>query len=134
MKSIFILTYLDDMELRQRIQKQLNKVELSNKFSKAVFFANNQEFKCGTQDEQEIAAASSVLIQNAIVLWNYLTVSQCLAGIKDSVERNKMVALIKQGSMMTWGHLNMGGEYDFSPPFSNDSPFDMDKILALKVR
>jgi TnpA family transposase len=34
-KSIFILTYFDDVELRQRVEKQLNKVELSNKFSKA---------------------------------------------------------------------------------------------------
>jgi TnpA family transposase len=134
MKSIFILTYLDDMELRQRIQKQLNKVELSNKFSKAIFFANNQEFKCGTQDEQEIAAACSVLIQNAIVLWNYLTVSQCLAGIKDIVERNKIVILIKQSSMMTWGHMNMGGEYDFSLPFNQDNPFDMEEILELKLQ
>ena len=71
-KSIFILTYFDDVELRQRIEKQLNKVELSNKFSKAVFFANSGEFKCGTKEEQEIAAACKVLIQNAIVLWNYL--------------------------------------------------------------
>ena len=134
MKSIFILTYLDDMELRQRIQKQLNKVELSNKFSKAVFFANNQEFKYGPQDEQEIAAACSVLIQNSIVLWNYLTVSQCLAGIADIEERNKMVTLIKQGSMMTWGHLNMGGEYDFNLSFNNDNPFEMDKILELKLQ
>jgi hypothetical protein len=122
------------MELRQRIQKQLNKVQLSNKFSKSVFFANNQEFKCGTQDEQEIASACSVLIQNAIVLWNYLTVSQCLAGIKDIVKRNKMVTLIKQSSMMTWGPMNMCGEYDFSLRFNQDNPFDMEKILELKLQ
>lgn len=96
------------MELRQRILKQLNKVELSNKSSKAVFFANNQEFKYGPQDAQGIAAVCSVLIQNPIVLWNYLTISQCLAAITDIEERNKMVTLIKQGSMMTWGRLNMG--------------------------
>ena len=35
-KSQFILTYYDDVELRQRIEKQLNKVELANKFSAAV--------------------------------------------------------------------------------------------------
>ncbi len=133
-KSIYILTYLDDMELRQRIQKQLNKVELSNKFSKAIFFANNQEFKCGTQDEQEIIAACSVLIQNAIVLWNYLSVSQHLIGMNDIAERNKTVTLIKQGSMMTWQHLNLGGEYDFTLASSNDNPFDMDKILELKLK
>ncbi len=37
-KSLFILTYYEDQQLRQRIQKQLNRVELANKFSAAVFF------------------------------------------------------------------------------------------------
>lgn len=78
-------------------------------------------------------AACSVLIQNAIVLWNYLTVSQRLAGIKDIMERNRMVTFIKQGSMMTWGHLNMGGEYDFTLPSINDNPFNMEEILELKL-
>jgi hypothetical protein len=34
----------------------INKVELSNKFSKAIFFSNNQEFKQDTKEEQEIEA------------------------------------------------------------------------------
>jgi len=35
-KSLFILKYCDDLQFRQAIEKQLNKVESSNKFSKAV--------------------------------------------------------------------------------------------------
>jgi TnpA family transposase len=37
-KTLFILKYIDDLEFRQAIEKQLNKVEGSNKFSKAVSF------------------------------------------------------------------------------------------------
>ncbi len=37
-KTDFLLNYIDDVTLRQRIEKQLNKVEASNRFSKAVFF------------------------------------------------------------------------------------------------
>lgn len=51
-KSIYILTYIDDLTLRQQVNSQLNKIELSNKFSKAVFFVNSQEFKVGSKDEQ----------------------------------------------------------------------------------
>ena len=40
-KSVFILKYYDDLSLRQRIEKQLNRIELSNKFAKAVFFAHD---------------------------------------------------------------------------------------------
>ena len=80
-KSIFILTYLDDVKLRQRIEKQLNRVELANRFSNAVFYANNSEFKQGTAEEQKIAVACKTLIQNSIVLWNYLYLGcKCISG------------------------------------------------------
>jgi TnpA family transposase len=32
-----LLNYIDDVAFRQQIEKQLNKVESANKFSKAVF-------------------------------------------------------------------------------------------------
>ena len=132
-KSIFILTYFDDVELRQRIEKQLNKVELSNKFSKAVFFANNSEFKCGLPEEQEITAACKVFIQNAIVLWNYLYLSQLLANNSDPEEQKRMLESIKRGSVITWHHINLHGEYDFTKHAANQAIFDMDRILGLKV-
>ncbi len=133
LKSQFILTYFDELELRQRIEKQLNKVELSNKFSKAVFFANNQEFKQGTKEEQEIATACMVLIQNIIVLWNYLHLSQLLANNSDIEQRQRMIESILHGSMITWQHINLHGEYDFTKHAANDSPFDMAKIIGLQI-
>ena len=42
-KSIFILRYLDDVQLRQDIEKQLNKVELSNSL-RAIAVGNPREF------------------------------------------------------------------------------------------
>src|SRR3990167_9194598 len=75
-KSLFVLTYFDDVKLRQRIEKQLNRIESSNKFARAVFYANDSEFKQSDPEEQNIAVASKVLIQNSIVLWNYLYLSQ----------------------------------------------------------
>jgi len=132
-KSQFILTYYDDVELRQRIEKQLNKVELANKFSAAVFFANNQEFQVGTKEEQEIATACKVLIQNAIVLWNYLYLSQRLSSTADPNDRRDMLEAITGGSIIAWAHVNMQGEYDFTCPAANDDVFDMPSILALKL-
>lgn len=133
LKSLFILTYLDDMKLRQRIEKQLNRIELSNKFSNAVFYANNSEFKQASPDEQNIAVASKVLIQNSIVLWNYLYLSQLLTNCHSDEERLEMIGLIKDGSVMTWGHVNLHGEFDFRCRAANDNPFDMDKILSLRL-
>ncbi len=131
-KTIYILTYIDDVELRQWIEKQLNKVELSNKFAKAVFFDKNREFRVATKEEQEVTVACKVIIQNAIVLWNYLYLSQILVNTGNPQEKMRVLDTIKQGSLISWGHVNMQGEYDFTRA-SNESMFDMNKILSLKI-
>ena len=50
-KSSFILKYYEDLNFRQSIEKMLSHIELMNRFAKAVFFSNNQEFqsdrRCG---------------------------------------------------------------------------------------
>ena len=133
MKSNFLLTYYDDMELRQRIEKQLNRVELSNKLAKAIFFANNQEIQEGEKDEQDLTAACKMLIQNSIVLWNYLYLSQYLANLKDVEERTNAAQSILNGSVLTWRHINLHGQYDFTRDSANDDEFDLDRILALLI-
>ncbi len=132
-KSLFILTYYDDVKLRQRVEKQLNRIELSNKFSNAVFYANNREFKQATREEQETAIGCKLLIQNAIVLWNYLYLSQLLVNCIDDKERSDMVEMIRKGSIITWRHINLYGEFDFRKYAANDRYFDIGKILSLKV-
>ena len=132
-KTNFVLTYINDLQLRQRMEKQLNRIELSNKFSKAVFFANNREFKFGTKEEQEIAIACKVLIQNAIVLWNYLYLSQSLLNSKDSQRNQQLLEVIKNSSMIAWAHINMHGEYDFKSTKTVNQPFNINEILNFKI-
>ena len=69
-KSTFILRYLDDVELRMAIEKQLNRIELGNRFTRAVAVGNPREFTSGDKEEQEIAEACNRLVKNAIVCWN----------------------------------------------------------------
>ncbi len=113
-KTIFILKYIDDPEFRQSIEKQLNKIESAQKFSKAVSFGHNQEFMQGEKEEQEIAAGCRRLIKNAIICWNYLYLSQLLGEAQTEEKRNDLVESIKHGSVVSWQHINLHGEYDFS--------------------
>lgn len=98
----------------------------------AVFYANGGDFKQGLRDEQEIAASCMVLIQNAIVLWNYLYISQRLVNCNNDKERNEMVGKVKEGSMINWGHINLHGEFDLRQAVGGIQ-FDMGKILSLKL-
>jgi TnpA family transposase len=133
-KSLFILRYIDDVELRQTVEKQLNRIELSNKFSKAILFGNNQEIQYSSKEEQEMVVGCQRLIQNAIVLWNELYLSQKLALLEDGESRKALLTIIRNGSTLIWHYVNLHGEYDFTQDIEEqDMLFDMNKILALKV-
>ena len=67
-KSLFILRYIDDLALRQAIEKQLNKVELANRFTRAVAVGNPREYTQTEKEEQEIAEACNRLIKNRALL------------------------------------------------------------------
>ena len=113
-KTLFILKYVDDPEFRQAIEKQLNKVESSNKFSKAISYGHNQEFIQSEKEDQEIAEACRRLIKNAIVCWNYLYLSRELDQQPDEAHRTALIEAIRNGSVSTWRHFNLHGEFDFS--------------------
>ena len=62
-KTLFILKYCDDLQYRQAIERQLNKVEASNKFSKAISFGHNHEFIQSEKEDQEIAEECNHLLE-----------------------------------------------------------------------
>ena len=130
-KSIFILDYIDRVELRQDIEKQLNKGELANRFSGTVAFANNQEITQIHKEDQEIAAMCKLIIQNIIILWNYIELTKIVMRTIDPDELKILLENIKQSSIITWKHVNMFGLYDFSSLKSrNDPNFDVEKLLS----
>ena len=67
-KSIFILRYIDDVELRQAIEKQLNKIESVHKFTRAVSVSQPRTFSQAEKHEQEIAEGCKRLIKNAALI------------------------------------------------------------------
>jgi len=120
-KSDFLLRWIDDVTLRQAVEKQLKKMENSNKFSRAIACGNNQVFLYGDKVEQERAEGCRRLIKNAIVCWNYLYLTQQIAEA-DSVERRQeLLTAVQQGSVVSWRHVNVHGEYDFSDEKLQDS-------------
>ncbi len=133
-KTIFILEYINDVTLRQAIEKQLNKVEHSHKFADAVYYGKNQEIIQATKEEQEKAEACKRLIQNAVILWNYLYLSKKILDEPDTEKKEQLLATIKSGSIVTWAHIHFHGEFDFSEKKLRDSiGFSLPEILELKV-
>ena len=113
-KSRFILKYLNELDLRQSVEKQLSLVENNNKFSKAVGQDNDKSFVQQLQSEQIIAESCRRLMKAAIICWNCLFLHTKINSVQSKAEVQNMVKTIKSGSIMMWRHVNFRGLYDFS--------------------
>ncbi len=113
-KSVFILRYIDQVELRQSIEKQLSKVELANSFTRAVAIGNPRGLEHAEKEAQEIAEGCNRLIRNCIICWNYLYLTRRLEAAKSLQERQHILKMIALHSPQAWGHANMLGEYDLT--------------------
>ena len=133
-KSIFILKYIDDVELRQTIEKQLNKGELANRFNSAVSFANSKEIMQAEPEDQEIAVLCKTILQNIIILWNYSELTKLIIRT-DEDKRAELLSNITNGSILTWAHVNMLGVYDLRHLLShNDAKYvTNDDVLNFKA-
>ena len=123
-KTLFVLKYIDDVELRQAIRKQLNKIENANRFSTAIRFANNGDFIFPTRQEQLIAESCTRLIKNSIICWNYMFLTYCIQNAETIKRKKEIIEAVKSGSVMAWQHIYFHGLYDFSDDKLRDS-FDL---------
>jgi hypothetical protein len=96
------------------IEGQLNKIELAHRFTRAVSVGNPREIIQAEKQEQEIAEGCKRLIKNCIICWNYLYLSQKLTETDNPVDRDTLLGAIANGSVISWQHINLLGEYDFS--------------------
>lgn len=133
-KTNMILTYIDDSQLRQMIQKQLNIVEHSNRFSKAVRFGNGGEMLKVEKEDQDIAESCKRLQENSIILHNYLYLTRLIQNEQDNTKRQEMLEIISRGSPICWSHINFYGEYNFSEQNNPDSyDLNLSQINAFKL-
>lgn len=86
-----------------------------------------------SKEEQDIAVNCQRLIQNCIVLWNELYLSQKLLSTDDLIVRAQILEILSNGSTQVWDYINFSGEYDFSTIDSWQSDFDLEKMLSLTL-
>jgi len=120
-KTVYLLRFIDSLELRQAIQKQLNVIELANRFSSAVSVANGGEMIFATHREQLISDACKNLIKSAITCWNYLFLTRHIQQINNVKEKLELIEHIKAGTAIAWRHIYFNGLFDFSDEYLMDS-------------
>src|SRR5665647_3440246 len=78
-RTLYILDFIDDVELRQSVQKALNRGEAYHRLRRAVAYVNGGKFRVQTEAEQQVWNECSRLITNAIIYYNTALLSQVYA-------------------------------------------------------
>jgi TnpA family transposase len=126
-QSIYTLDFIDDVTLRQSVQKALNRGEAFHRFKRAIAFANGGKFRVKTEAEQQIWNECTQLIANAIIYYNTLLLSKVY---EQKLESNDKQALeiIKGISPVAWQHVNLYGTFEFTKP---QTKVEIDALAAI---
>ena len=65
-RTRFLLRYMDDQSLRERIDDQLDKLESAHAFARAVLYGQNGQVPYAGKEKQQLADACKRLVQNTI--------------------------------------------------------------------
>ena len=109
-RTLFILDWLQNVELRRRVHAGLNKGEARNALARAVFFNRLGEIRDRSFEQQRYRASGLNLITAAIVLWNTVYLERVTNAI---ITNGKIIdnEHLQYLSPLGWEHINLTGDY-----------------------
>ena len=109
-RSLFILDWLQSVELRRRVNAGLNKGEARNALARAVFLNRLGEIRDRSFDQQRYRASGLTLVTGAIVLWNTVYLERAVTTLRErGVDMDE--DLLQYLSPLGWEHINLTGDY-----------------------
>jgi TnpA family transposase len=111
-KTIYLLRYLHDEELRRRVQRQLNRGESRHDLARWLFFANQGEFRTGDYEEMMNKASCLSLLSNAVLVWNTARLEGIVARLRAAGE-SVLEEDLARISPLAYAHVIPNGTYHF---------------------
>jgi TnpA family transposase len=110
LKSLYLLQYVHDIELRGRVQLQLNRGERRHQLARRLFFANQGAFQTGDYDEIMNKASCLSLLSNAVVVWNTVQMTRIIDQLRaggDMITDDELARM----SPLAFAHVIPNGTY-----------------------
>ncbi len=101
-RTLFTLDWLQDIELRRRVQIGLNKGEAKNALARAVFFNRLGELRDRSFENQRYRTSGLNLVVAAIVLWNTAYLERVVQALRDTGNADN--SLLPHLSPLGWEH------------------------------
>ncbi len=111
-RTLFILDWLLDPELRRRVTAILNKGELRNDLARAVCLNRLGEIRDRSFEAQRHRASGLNLVTAAIILWNTVYIDRAIGALQEQ-GRGFEEAWLQHISPVHWGHINLTGDYSW---------------------
>ena len=112
-RTLYILDYIDDVVLRQSVQKALNRGEAYHRFRRAIAYVNSGKFRVKTESEQQIWNECSRLIANAVIYYNTALLSRIYEQ-KQAAGDVEALEILRHISPVAWQHINLFGRFEFT--------------------
>ncbi len=109
-RTLFILDWLQSVELRRRVNAGLNKGEARNALARAVFFYRLGEIRDRSFEQQRYRASGLNLVTAAIVLWNTVYLERATSALRGH-GKSLDDTLLQYLSPLGWEHINLTGDY-----------------------
>ncbi len=109
-RTLFILDWLQSVELRRRVHAGLNKGEARNALARAVFFNRLGEIRDRSFEQQRYRASGLNLVTAAVVLWNTVYLERAAHGLRGNGHAVDD-ALLQYLSPLGWERINLTSDY-----------------------
>lgn len=109
-RTLFALDWMQNVELRRRVQVGLNKGEAKNALARAVFLNRLGEIRDRSYENQRYRASGLNLVVSAIILWNTVYIERAVEALRESGQEIDDT-LLSHLSPLGWEHINLTGDY-----------------------
>ena len=114
-RTLFLLDWLQNPELRRTVTAGLNKGEARNTLARAVFFNRFGEICDRSFEQQGYRTSGLNLVTAAIVLWNTVYLDRAIQALQNS-DATVDADLLQHLSPLGWEHINLTGNYTWRNP------------------
>lgn len=128
-RTLFALDWMQNVELRRRVQLGLNKGEAKNALARAVFLNRLGELRDRSFENQRYRASGLNLVVAAIILWNTVygeRAIQALRAMGNDIDEQ----LLPHLSPLGWEHITLTGDYIWR----QHTPIEQGMFRALRTR
>jgi len=112
-KTTYLLRYLHDASIRDRVHLQLNRGESRHELARRLFFANQGAFRGGDYEEIMNKVSALSVLSNAVLVWNTVRFAEIVKELERTTGQPVARPDLARISPLAHAHVIPSGTYHF---------------------